>query len=140
MRKFIIVAALLLASSVPALASPFSDFSTRVDEIRQAKHLPQIQIVEDREALKYLQYLCDSQECHAISTGRLRVTRWAASAYDCLSGQKMPTSAASRADAICAAGEQYGDWTYTRLFDRDSKEVSMAIMPTNNGWLIAMPR
>lgn len=39
MKKFI-AAAILFASAGTALASPFSDFSARVSEIRQAKHLP----------------------------------------------------------------------------------------------------
>lgn len=135
-----IIAALLLASAVPALASPFEDFSSRVAEIRLAKRLPQIQIIEDKDALEYLQYLRDRQEGHAISTGGWRVTRWAASAYNCLSGQELPTSAASRADALCAAEEQYGGWPRTGLFDRGSKKVWLAILPTKNGWLIATPR
>lgn len=135
------VTALLLASAVgSALASPFSDFSARVAEIRQAQHLPQMQIVEDAAALTYLQYLRDRQEGHAISNGEWRVTRWAASAYDCRSGQELPTSAASRADALCAAEEQHGDWPRTGLFDRGAKKACLAILPTRNGWLIATPR
>lgn len=143
--KKTITTALLLANAVSALASPFSDFSARVAEIRQRKGLPQVQIVEDAAALEYLGYLRVHQDGFAISTKCLRVTRWAEPASDCVSGQELPTSAASRADAICAVEEQqgeeqHGNWPYTRLFDRDSKEVSLAILPTQNGWLIATPR
>lgn len=139
MKKFI-AAAILLASAGTAFATPFSDFSARVAEIRQAKHLPQIQIIEDVAALEYLNYLKNHEGGFAISTGNLRVTRWAESAYDCLSGAELPVSAASRADALCAAEEQHGDWPQSHLFDLDNTVVEVAILKAKNGWLIATPR
>jgi hypothetical protein len=140
MKKFITAAVILFAIADTALASPFSDFSARVAEIRQAKHLPQIQIVEDIAALEYLNYLKNYEGGFAISTGNLRVTRWAESAYDCLSGAELPMPAASRADALCAAEEQHGDWPQSHLFDLDNTVVEVAILKTKNGWLIATPR
>ena len=140
MRKFVIAAALLLASAVPALASPFSDFAGRVAEIRQAKNLPPVQVVENKEALEYLRELRDHQDGHAISNYRWRVTRWAKLAYGCGSGTALPTSAASRADAIYWAELQQPCWPRTGLFELASRKVWLAILPTQNGWLIATQR
>jgi hypothetical protein len=139
MKKFI-AAAILFASAVPAFASPFSDFAARVQEIRQAKNLPLMKVVEDTEALEYLNYLKNHEDGDAVSTGSLRVTGWAASATYYSSGVEFPVSAASRANAIYETEEQYGNWPKSLLFDRDSTVVKVAILRTKNSWLIATPR